>query len=59
MKCPYTIKSETTIQNFGQKYNDEGNPKNSKSVTQTVYELMDCEKDNCGAWQNGKCCYSK
>ncbi len=59
MKCPYNTKSETTIQSFRQKYNDEGNLNNSKSVTQTIYELMDCEKENCGAWQNGKCCYAK
>lgn len=27
-------------------------------MTQAVFELMECEKENCGAWQNGKCCYA-
>ena len=25
---------------------------------QTVFELMDCGKENCGAWHDGKCCYA-
>ncbi len=58
MKCPYNRKSETQFQNWKQNPDDNQNITDGKTVTQTVYELMECEKENCGAWNNGKCCYS-
>ena len=29
-----------------------------KQMTQYNFELMDCYKEECGAWQSGKCCYA-
>lgn len=58
MQCPYNRKSETQLQNWNQNPDDNQNFTDGKIVTQTVFELMDCEKENCGAWHNGKCCYA-
>ena len=58
MKCPYNRRVEITVQNWGQDSDDNQTPAKGSTVTQTVYELMDCEKENCGAWKNGRCCYA-
>lgn len=50
MKCP--------LQNWNQNPDDNQNFTDGKTVTQTVFELMDCGKENCGAWHDGKCCYA-
>lgn len=58
MKCPYNRKVETQVQKWEQSPDENQSLTDGKTVTQTVFELMDCEKENCGAWYNGKCCYS-
>lgn len=58
MKCPYNRKSETFFQQWNQ-HSEEGEaPNKGVTLTQTVFELMDCERENCGAWHDGKCCYA-
>lgn len=58
MKCPYNRKSETTVQIWKQSSDENQTPSDGRTVTQTVFELTDCEKENCGAWHGGKCCYA-
>ena len=58
MKCPYNKKSETQIQNWEQSPDEQQNFTDGKVITQTVFELMNCEKENCGAYHNGRCCYA-
>lgn len=58
MKCPYNRKSEIQIQAWKQSADENQYPEVGETVTRTVFELMNCEKDRCGAWHNGKCCYS-
>ncbi len=58
MKCPYNRKSETVFQGWDQQSDENQSPEKGSSMTQTVFELMECEKENCGAWQDGKCCYA-
>lgn len=57
MKCPYNKKSETTYQGWNQESNEEQAPTNGQTITQTIFELMECEKENCGAWHGGRCHY--
>ena len=59
MKCPYNRKSETPYQCWAQKY-DEGSqsPEGGSQIDQYIFELEDCLKQECGAWQNGRCCYA-
>ena len=58
MKCPYNFKCETQVQKWKQSPDENQILKNGTTVTQTVYELMDCMKEECGAWHDGKCCYA-
>lgn len=58
MKCPYNHKSKTEIQTWKQNTDEYQTLTDGKTITQTVFELAECGKENCGAWQNGKCCYN-
>lgn len=58
MKCPYNRKSEKHIQKWGQKPNDDNIITSGVQTDEYTFELMECEKENCGAWHNGKCCYA-
>lgn len=59
MKCPYNRKSETQVQNWRQSADENQSPEEGRTVTQTVFELMDCQRENCGVWRNGRCCYNE
>lgn len=59
MKCPYNRKSETHYQRWVQEYDEESrSPKACSQIDQNIFELEDCLEENCGAWQNGRCCYA-
>jgi hypothetical protein len=59
MVCPYVRKSETHIQHWGQTPDENtGHLARGTTIDKWTYTLMECEKENCGVWQNGKCCYS-
>ena len=60
MKCPYNRKSETQILTWNQKPSEDNETVilSGKQMTQYNFELMDCCKEECGAWQNGRCCYA-
>ena len=60
MKCPYNRKSETQTLIWTQEPSDENETviKGGKQITNYKFELMECGKEECGAWQNGKCCYA-
>ena len=58
MKCPYNLKHETHIQCWGQRYDKNEQPFCGTTVDEYRFELADCLKDECGAWQNGRCCYA-
>ena len=58
MKCPYNTKSQTDILQWKQEFEDETNqPINGQQVTRTEFELMDCLKEQCMAYCDGKCNY--
>ena len=58
MKCPYNRKSEKHIQKWRQKPNDEGIVTSGVIADEWSFELTECEKENCGAYHNGRCCYA-
>ncbi|MCI7084728.1 hypothetical protein MR988_01260 [bacterium] len=58
MKCPYNRKSEKHVQKWGQKPNDEGVVTSGVITDEWCFELAECEKENCGAYHNGRCCYA-
>lgn len=60
MKCPYNRKSETHYQRWVyDRWNEEcRTPSACVQIDQNIFELEDCLKEECGAWQNGRCCYA-
>ena len=60
MICPYNNRSATVIEVWSQTTNDSSNDSKKGSViNKTIYERAECAKENCGAWNDGKCCYNK
>lgn len=57
MKCPYTITRKETTQTQ-MEYDDEGHQTFYCEIKNNEGIFVECEKENCGAWQNGKCCYA-
>lgn len=57
MKCPYTIHRQNVLHEIYE-YNDEGQQVSTIRVDKSCAEMIECEKENCGAWKNGECCYS-
>ena len=51
MICPHNVKKVYTVtQNSS---DDECN----EAVTMTKYTMLECQKEGCGAWQDGRCNY--
>lgn len=57
MICPYNLKAETTCQKWDQNSDENQILTDGKTTTRRVYEYMDCQKENCGAYYNGRCHY--
>ena len=55
MKCPYTIHRYNILQEIYE-YNNEGQQVFTVRIDQSNAEMIECEKENCGAWKNGECC---
>ncbi len=60
MKCPYNRKKETQILQWTQEpdENNETVLKSGEQITTTTFELMECTREQCGAFHNGRCCYA-
>lgn len=60
MKCPYNRKSETQVLQWSQEPCEDNETvfKNGNQIVKTSFELMECSKEECGAWHNGRCCYA-
>ena len=53
MICPYNTKVDVTVTET--ETDDERGI--VKTVTKTMYKMLDCHKEECGAWQDGRCNY--
>ena len=38
--------------------NDDGIITRGVTTDEYFFELMECEKENCGVYHNGRCCYA-
>lgn len=56
MKCPY-ITSETTVQIIGDFNFEEA--QRSLLIERNDCQMSECIKEECAAWQDGKCNYHK
>jgi len=61
MKCPYNRKTLNYSKQYKNDFLNEENAtlKGYEEAYLEVYTLMECEKENCGAWQNEKCNYNQ
>lgn len=57
MRCPYNYKSETTLQVWKQNSDDNQVLTDGRTTTRIEYEYMECSKENCAAWHDGRCNY--
>ena len=55
--CPYNVKSKSEIQSWNQENDENQMPKDGKTIIQTVYEQMECLRERCGVYYDGKCHY--
>lgn len=53
MICPHNVKKVCTVT---QNSSDDGEL--NEAVTVTKYEMLECPKEGCGEWQDGKCMYT-
>ena len=56
MKCPY-IQKQITLEECTQEFDDNQCCTSLTTATVKSIELPECLKENCGAWNNGRCAY--
>lgn len=56
MKCPYCC-SHQTVQGIAYEYNEDGIVTMQILIENNDIKLHDCLREECGAWQNGRCAY--
>lgn len=52
MICPHNVKKVCTVTQ-----NSSDDVECNEAVTVTKYEMLECPKEGCGAWQDGRCQY--
>lgn len=57
MRCPYVVTRKETTQTK-MEYDENGSQTFFQELKVDKGEFLICEEDNCGAWQDGKCCYA-
>lgn len=58
MKCPYAV-NRNSQSLWKYKYRDDGQQDKVFNTEINNAVFVDCLEENCGAWQNNKCCYGK
>ena len=58
MKCPYAVSRHTVSQTIFE-YDDDGKQTFQQTTDHNTAEFVDCLKENCGAWRDGKCQYNQ
>lgn len=57
MKCPYAV-TRREINQTNMEYDENGNQTSYSEIRNSIAMFVNCEKENCGAWRDGKCCYA-
>ena len=58
MKCPYTV-NMLVVEQVQNEYNSDGTHAGYQQITNTKREYIDCLREECGAFYNGRCNYKK
>lgn len=57
MKCPYNITvQQRTVHKY--EHDTDGRIASEEIVLVETHPFVDCLQQECGAWQNGRCCYN-
>ena len=56
VKCPYAVDRRTVAQ-VSYEYNEEGVPVFQQTVENNTASFLECLREECGAWQDGRCRY--
>lgn len=56
MICPYNRKQQTTVLQWMQNNEDESS--NCQQVENVKFSMMECPKEGCAVWYNGRCHYA-
>ena len=56
MKCPY-IQKQVTVEETVQEFDDNFNCTAITTETVKNIELPDCLREDCAAWNDGRCAY--
>lgn len=58
MICPYNRKTETSVVQWTEEPPNADDMKSGQTITTTTFTMLKCERENCGAWQGGRCRYA-
>lgn len=58
MKCPYAV-NRNLVQQTIYEYDDGGEMTFQQVIEQNAADFVDCLKDDCGAWRDGRCQYNQ
>jgi hypothetical protein len=58
MKCPYVVNIQQTNVNKYE-YDEDGKQTIHNHRLVEVRTFVECVKEDCGAYQNSKCCYNE
>ena len=57
MVCPYAVNREI-VQQSTREYNTDSVETFYNLIENNTATMLPCKKEECGAWQEGKCCYN-
>lgn len=58
MKCPYTIHRHNVFQEKYE-YGDDGKQILTNRIENNTAEMIECLREECGAFKNGECHYNQ
>lgn len=57
MVCPYNTKSSRVVEQYEKAPGEGPDEESSQRITVSSWEMMECPRELCGAWQDGRCNY--
>jgi hypothetical protein len=58
MYCPYAV-NRHLVQQTTYEYNDDNYQTLQQTIEHNTAEFVECKKELCGAWHDGKCHYNQ
>lgn len=58
MYCPYAV-NRHLVQQTTWEYDESGNQTLQQTIEHNTAEFVECKKESCGAWHDGKCRYNQ